>query len=95
MLLKIPIVLLKYLIKNFLFFIKSLSTFKFVSKYFDFIKYHKTNLVKCFNCNWYFKNFYGNHICNQPNCMLIKSDYKKFNYYKIHECVKGKKQKIK
>ena len=95
MLLKIPHLLLKYLIKNFLGVRNSLSTLKCVSKYFDFIKYHKTNHIRCFNCNWYVKNFYGTHICNQPNCMLIKSNYKKFNYYNLHACTKGKKQKIK
>ena len=70
MLLKIPIVLLKYLIKNFLGVRNSLSTLKCVSKYFDFIKYHKTNLVKCFNCNWYFKNFEMIFVINQIVCLL-------------------------
>jgi hypothetical protein len=95
MLLKIPIVLLKYLIKNFLGVRNSLSKLKCVSKYFNFIEYHQTNHIKCCNCKWYVKNFHGNHICNQTNCMLIKSDYKKFNYYNIHKCRLGKKSKIK
>ena len=68
----LPIDLQKYLFKEFLGERVSLSTLKCVSKKFNYISYHKSNHIKCSECEWFIKNFPRNHNCNTPNCMLIK-----------------------
>lgn len=67
---KLPNDLEKIIIKKYLGDINTLKVLKCVSKKFSYIKYHKSNHVKCKISGWYVKNFSEDHICNVRYCML-------------------------